>query len=152
MESNYIDCHCSDFGCTLRVNIDPEEGWKSMWLEYRLQHHLSWWRRLWECVRFALGLEPLNWGGTVLTQETARDLRDYLNQFLEEDLEALIDWGHRTVADFEFGYDDFRGNWFASGVYKCDLGGDYPRGDTAVECLKNLKAEYQEWEKQFNRS
>lgn len=153
MEYNYLTCECSDFGCTMRVGIDKDPGWRQVFFEYQLNTHLPFRKRFWDGLRYIFGYTlKNNHGGTTLGDDSVRELKQRLSDYLGEDLEALVDWGYRTVADFEFGYDDFRGRWFAKGVYLCDVGGPEPTGATAVECLKNLKAQYQEWEKQFNRS
>lgn len=82
MKHHHFDCQCSDFGCTLRVTIDRDEEWPTLWFEYHLNHHLPWYKRLGDGLRYIFGFQPRQgFGGTMLKHEDVIPLTQLLTSY-----------------------------------------------------------------------
>lgn len=49
-EAHHFDCACSDFGHTIRFNLDPKDG--ELYLDVHLYNWLPWYKRVWAAVQY----------------------------------------------------------------------------------------------------
>jgi len=54
MEQHYVECQCSDFNHVVRFVLDEKDG--EVWLEVNINPYLPWYKRVWEAVRYVLGM------------------------------------------------------------------------------------------------
>lgn len=76
LEHTWCDCQCSDFDHVFRFTLDPNDG--DVLLEAHLNHYGSWWKRVWNAIRYVFK-RPVAYGHydvTMLKEEDYDRLRD----------------------------------------------------------------------------
>tara|TARA_Y100000294_G_scaffold157561_1_gene159240 strand:+ start:130 stop:432 length:303 start_codon:yes stop_codon:yes gene_type:complete len=84
---HHVICECSDHSHTVRLtHFEPQDDWDS---EIYISSHLSTepniFKRIWYGIRYVFGYRSRHgeFGETVMKVEQAKELRDYLTEFVE---------------------------------------------------------------------
>lgn len=80
METEHLDCQCSDFNHTVRFTLDPSDG--ELWLDVHLNYCDPWWKRILNVVKYVFK-RPAAYGHydvTMIREEDYDRIRDLLKR------------------------------------------------------------------------
>lgn len=80
METEHLDCQCSDFNHAIRLTLDPRDG--EIWLDIRLNYCDPWYKRILTAIKYVFK-RPVAYGHydvTMLKEEDYDRIRDMLKR------------------------------------------------------------------------
>lgn len=87
MEHKYFECDCNHPNHVLRFTWFQDE-WENrkldreIWIEIFLNHHYSWYKRVWLALKYIFKADSKScFGDVVWNAQTVADMKEFLNQF-----------------------------------------------------------------------
>lgn len=108
MKHEYVECACGCGEHLLRFTWESDPNWPEVFVDVRLDHNYSFFKRLWAGIKYIFGHKSRygQFDEVILDNEQVKQLRDFCNEWLEEhpwpygekaSPEDELKWAKRTL-------------------------------------------------------
>lgn len=86
MKEKYLCCECHSLDHLIHFGYWDDDEWPELFITIQLSNYNNFFKRLWCGLKYAFGYECRfgHWDEILLWREKATELRDFLDQFLED--------------------------------------------------------------------